>query len=277
VDLAGFRLRLHPGYNGRHTPRPQHIITVESMRQPIQLDTMTEDSIPGPIEPTSTVGLLRAACPRAWRAYTEHAFLDQLAKGTLPAACFRHYLIQDYLFLAQYTRAFALAVYKSETLADMREAAGAVDALLNTEMKLHVDYCAKWGLTEEDMLATPEDPANLNYTRYVLDTGMAGDQLDLLVALAPCSCGYGEIGARLLADPNTILEGNPYRDWIEMYGGEEFQEVSRAAMHYIDRVAARRIGDDPAQSARWPQLTGVFTKAVQLEAAFWQMGLHADA
>mgnify|MGYP006427668159 CR=1 FL=1 len=236
---------------------------------------MAEDITPSPISPASTVGRLRDACPQAWRAYTEHAFVDQIARGTLPEACFRHYLVQDYLFLKQYTRAYALAVYKSETLSDMREAAGAVDALLNTEMKLHVDYCAQWGLSEEDMLATPEDPANLNYTRYVLDTGMAGDLLDLLIALAPCSCGYGEIGARLLADPSTVLAGNPYRDWIEMYGGDEFQQVSRAAMRHIDHVAARRIGDDPERSPRWPGLTDIFTTAVQLEAAFWQMGLRA--
>jgi thiaminase/transcriptional activator TenA len=229
----------------------------------------------GPIPADSVVGRLRDACPQAWQGYTEHTFVDQIARGTLPEACFRHYLVQDYLFLKQYTRAYALAVYKSETLADMREAAGAVDALLNTEMKLHVDYCSQWGLSEEDMLATPEDPANLNYTRYVLDTGMAGDVLDLLVALAPCSCGYGEIGARLLADPHTVLEGNPYRDWIEMYGGEEFQEVSRAAMRQIDRVTERRVGADPTRSPRWGDLRDIFTTAVQLEAAFWQMGLDA--
>ncbi len=234
---------------------------------------MVEDGAAGPIPADSTVGRLRAACPQAWRAYTEHAFVQQLATGTLPEASFRRYLIQDYLFLEQYTRAYALAVYKSETLADMRDAAGAVDALLNTEMGLHVQYCERWGISEAQMLATTERPANINYTRYVLDTGMAGDVLDLLVALAPCSCGYGEIGARLLANPATVLEGNPYRDWIEMYGGAEFQQVSRAAVRQIDSVAQRRMGDDPAQSPRWDQLCRIFSMAVSLEEGFWQMGL----
>jgi thiaminase/transcriptional activator TenA len=237
---------------------------------------MTQNATTGPIPADSTVGLLRAACPQAWQAYTEHAFVEQIAAGTLPEASFRHYLIQDYLFLKQYTRAYALAVYKGETLADMRDAAGAVDALLNTEMGLHVQYCERWGIDEQQMLATPEDPANITYTRYVLDTGMAGDLLDLLVALAPCSCGYGEIGARLLNADDTVLDGNPYRDWIEMYGGEEFQEVSRAAVRQIDAVAQRRMGSDPTQSPRWTQLCEIFTKASSLEADFWQMGLDAS-
>ncbi|MEF8834221.1 MAG: thiaminase II [Halofilum sp. (in: g-proteobacteria)] len=238
---------------------------------------MTRDDAAGPIPADSTVGLLRAACPQAWQAYTEHDFVARIADGTLPEAGFRHYLIQDYLFLKQYTRAYALAVYKGETLADMRDAAGAVDALLNTEMGLHVQYCGRWGIDEERMLATPEDPANITYTRYVLDTGMAGDLLDLLVALAPCSCGYGEIGARLLHDANTVLDGNPYRDWIEMYGGEEFQEVSRTAVRQIDAVARRRMGNDPTQSPRWKQLCEIFAKASSLETDFWQMGLDASA
>ena len=65
---------------------------------------------------------------------------------------------------------------------------------------------------------------------------MAGDLLDLHVALAPCIVGYAEIAAELIADPATRLEGNPYRDWIEMYAGEEYREVAAAE---IGRASCR--------------------------------------
>ncbi|MET4044203.1 hypothetical protein ABIC03_005924 [Bradyrhizobium sp. RT6a] len=58
-----------------------------------------------------------------WRAYTEHPFTDGLADGSLPEAAFRHYLAQDYLFLIEFARAYALSVCKSPKLADMHEAA----------------------------------------------------------------------------------------------------------------------------------------------------------
>jgi thiaminase len=45
---------------------------------------MTEKTATGPIPANSTVGQLRGACPDAWRAYTEHAFVAQIARGTLP-------------------------------------------------------------------------------------------------------------------------------------------------------------------------------------------------
>ncbi|MFT6984884.1 MAG: thiaminase/transcriptional activator TenA, partial [Psychromonas sp.] len=60
------------------------------------------------------------ACREDWDAYTQHAFVQQLAKGTLAQSCFLHYLKQDFLFLKQYARAYALAIYKARTLADMR-------------------------------------------------------------------------------------------------------------------------------------------------------------
>ena len=225
------------------------------------------------VRPDSLFTRLRASCPEDWAAYVGHRFVRALADGSLPEACFRHYLGQDYIFLIHFSRAFALAVYKSESLDDMRQAAATLDALLNHEMRLHVGYCARWGIGEADMAALPEAPQNLAYTRFVLERGLSGDLLDLLVALAPCVVGYAEIGARLLADPATRLDGNPYRAWIEMYGGADYQGVAEAALAQLDRVAARRVGDPVVGSVRWPSLQTTFRAATRLEAGFWDMGL----
>ena len=51
-----------------------------------------------------------------WKQYVEHEFVQQLAKGTLPKACFQHYLKQDYIYLFHYSRAFALGVFKAKIL-----------------------------------------------------------------------------------------------------------------------------------------------------------------
>ena len=77
---------------------------------------------------------LKAEAEADWRAYTEHPFTDGIADGTLPEAAFRHYLVQDYLFLIEFARAYALAIYKSPKLADMREAAAGLSAILDVEM-----------------------------------------------------------------------------------------------------------------------------------------------
>lgn len=213
---------------------------------------------------------LRAAAGADWTAYTEHAFVRGMADGTLPVACFRHYLIQDYLFLFQFARAYALAAAKADTLADLRRASAGLAALADTEMGLHVRYCAGWGIDEAAMLATPEALETVAYTRYVMDCGYSGDLLDLHVALAPCMAGYAEIGARLAADPATKLEGNPYRSWIETYAGAEYQDAAAAESEYLDTLWERR-----GSEGRFEGVSTIFRTATRLEAAFWQMGLAA--
>ena len=211
---------------------------------------------------------LRTAAGPEWTRYTRHEFVRRLADGTLPEASFRHYLIQDYLFLIHFARAYALAVYKSDTLADMRQAGASLSAILDLEMGLHVQFCAGWELDEAAMAAAPEATGTLAYTRFVLERGMAGDLLDLHAALAPCIVGYAEIAEEIIADPATRLEGNPYRAWIEMYAGREYRDVAAAEIAQIDRLAERRGG-----AARFDDLARTFTIASRLEAGFWDMGL----
>src|SRR5437879_4497664 len=129
---------------------------------------------------------LRAAAGSIWPAYTRHDFVLLLAKGELPEAAFRRYLVQDYLFLLHFARAWGLAIYKSENLAEMRRAQALVAATLETEIGLHIEYCRGWGLAEAAMAQEPEALETIAYTRFVLDRGLAGDRPDLQAPPAPC-------------------------------------------------------------------------------------------
>jgi thiaminase/transcriptional activator TenA len=213
---------------------------------------------------------LVSAAGQAWPAYIRHAFVLGLARGDLPAPAFRRYLVQDYLFLLHFARAWGLAVYKSETLPEMRRAQALVAATLDVEIGLHVEYCRGWGLTETDMAAEPEAPETIAYTRFVLDRGAAGDRLDLEVALAPCVVGYAAIAIERMADPATRLQNNRYREWLEMYAGAEYQGLARDAAAALDEQFARRGGE-----GRFAALAASFATATRLEADFWQMGLDA--
>ena len=70
--------------------------------------------------------------------------------------------------------------------------------------------------------------------------------------------------------PSTRLDGNPYRDWLEMYADAEYQQVARAEVAQLDRLFASRGG--PGREAA---LSAVFATATRLEIGFWQMGLDA--
>jgi thiaminase/transcriptional activator TenA len=210
------------------------------------------------------------ACGREWLAFTRHQFVLSLARGDLPEVCFRRYLVQDYLFLGHFARAWGLATYKSDTIAEMRRALRLVAATLDVEIGLHIEYCRGWGLSEAAMAHEPEALATIAYTRFVLDRGLTGDRLDLEVALAPCIVGYATIATERLGDPATRLVENRYREWLEMYAGSEYQALARDAAAALDEQFARRGGE-----GRFPSLAATFATAARLEADFWQMGLEA--
>lgn len=213
---------------------------------------------------------LKTDAASAWNAYVDHAFVRGMGDGSLPEQAFRTYLVQDYLFLIHFARAYALAIYKSDSLEEMRAAHEGLKAILDTEMSLHVSYCAGWGLTPEQLEAAPEHSATMAYTRFVLETGLRGDLLDLQVALAPCVIGYGEIGRSLAGRRGALDEGNPYSAWIREYSSQDYQAVAANAGVALDRLAGLRLNE-----ARYPRLLSIFEQATRLETDFWQMGLDA--
>jgi thiaminase/transcriptional activator TenA len=209
---------------------------------------------------------LKDRCRPEWEAYTRHEFVEELGRGTLPLEVFRDYLVQDFHFLVQFARANALAAYKSRTLADITAAHRATGAIL-AETDLHLRLTERWGIPRAVLEAATEKQATVAYTRYVLDCGMAGDVLDLHVALAPCTIGYAEIGANLL--PRLGGE-HPYAEWISEYSGAEFTAASHAAIAQLDQLAGGGLTD-----RRLDELTEVFRTATRLEIDFWQQALDS--
>ncbi len=200
-----------------------------------------------------------------WQPYTQHDFVQKMGDGTLEHVCFQHYLKQDYLFLIQFTRAWALAIYKSDNFEQMRIGQAGINAMLDTEIKLHIDYCKDWDIPEAQVLSTPESPACVAYTRYVLDVGMTGSLVELLAALAPCVIGYAEIG-KSLADLPAVAD-NAYQSWIDMYASPEYQQAAKDFQQLFDDLCKT------LSAAQTQKLQKIFDTATHMEVAFWQMGL----
>lgn len=214
--------------------------------------------------------LWREAAKTPWRDYTRHAFVQGLGDGSLPKAAFIHYLVQDYIFLVHFSRAWALAIAKADTLDEMKACAATVNALVNDEMQLHIETCAAIGISEDQLFNATEQPENIAYTRYVLEAGYSGDFLDLMAALAPCVMGYGEIGARLAGSKTS----ESYADWIAAYSSDEYQGVCADVGQMIDTALISRLGVDYTSSPRWAALTHKFETATRLEVGFWNMGMR---
>lgn len=249
---------------------------------------MTSNTCPTPSPPPTCSHVFTALCsstPALWAEYTHHPFVRQLQHATLPRANFLLYLKQDFLFLRHYTRAWALAVVKSTTQLEMRVACQMVHALGVDEIQLHIAECGAMGVSQQELWAEEERQENMAYTRYVLDAGIAGDLVDLLAALMPCVLGYGEIGRRL-ADATRVADGSeyerevqrglahPYGQWIDTYGGGEYQELCARVGDMFDAAVRDRLGEKYQESPRWKDVCDRFRTGVRLETAFWDMALR---
>ncbi|KAF1982236.1 thiamine biosynthesis protein-like protein (Thi-4) [Aulographum hederae CBS 113979] len=202
-----------------------------------------------------------------WKEHTEHDFVQQLAAGTLPIERFRYYLIQDYLFLIQFSRANALLAYKARSLGDLRTAVDNV-AHLQEEMKLHIQFCDEFGLSPEEVEGQEESQACTAYTRYILDIGHTHDYFSLQIALLPCLLGYGLIARRLFDDPATVRgdAGNRYWKWIETYVAADYVEAVGKGRELVEKLAAKE------SPSRIEELVKIFIHATKMETGFWDMG-----
>ena len=194
---------------------------------------------------------LRGKSDPLWEEIFRHPFVKGIGDGTLPRDRFEFYLKQDYVYLIDFSRVFALASAKSPTPADMGAFAALLHATLDTEMELHRKTCAAFGIAEQELARTPKSPITSAYTDLLVRTAYEGGLADILAVLLPCACGYVEIGKRLKSD--GLPEDRHYRDWIDTYSSPEFQAF---ADWLIGRMNEEAAGAPAHRREEWHRLYG---------------------
>jgi thiaminase/transcriptional activator TenA len=144
-----------------------------------------------------------------------------------------------------------------------QHAAGAIEV----ERSLHESFFRDFGLSDEQIAATPIAPTNLAYTSYLLAAAYGRSFPEALGALLPCYWIYWEVGKELLGrdSPDPL-----YRRWIETYGGEEFAVIVRAVLALTNRL-------DPELSPRErKRVAERFATTARYEWMFWDMGFRRE-
>ena len=215
--------------------------------------------------------LLKKSFLHEWKLYTEHAFVKKLSNNTLLIESFLDYLVQDYLFLIQFSKAWSLAIVKAENLEEMKLCSNTVNGLINFEIDLHIKLCQKYGISADTLNSASEKNKNIAYTRYVLESGYSGDFLDLIATLIPCVIGYAEIGTNL---KNSNPSNTMYQTWIQTYSGKEYQNISKQVGILFDKAVETRLGKNFQKTYKWKRILTKFKTATLLEIDFWEMALE---
>lgn len=211
---------------------------------------------------------LRALAEPIWRAQHEHPFVRGIGDGTLDPERFKHWVRQDYLFLVEYCRLFALAACRAPDLATLRRFAELLQVTATTEMDLHRAYAREFGISEAELERERMAPTTRAYTDFLLRVAATGEFAELAAALLPCMWGFAELGQALRA---RGLPADPrYAKWIEMYAAPEFAALAEWCRGLVDDLT------EGAPAGLRQRVETAFVTSSRYEYLFWEMAWRLE-
>jgi thiaminase/transcriptional activator TenA len=194
-------------------------------------------------------------------------FNRELAAGVLSEERFRFYMIQDALYLEQYSRALAVCAAKAPNPAAMQRFAAAAEEALVVERALHAGFFEKFGIGPDAAAAAEPSPTCYGYTNFLLSVAHVGSYADLVAAVLPCFWIYWDIGKQIAAAAAT---DNPYQAWIDTYSDPAFGEEVEAVIAITDRTA------ELATEEQRARMLDAFKRSTQYEWMFWDSAYRLE-
>jgi thiaminase (transcriptional activator TenA) len=187
-------------------------------------------------------------------------FNTELAAGTLSRERFQGYIVQDALYLGQYSRVLALAGVKGPDGATLQAFGRCALEAVAVEQALHERYLQEFGIDPARLTDAEPSPDCLGYTSFLLATAYHDPWEVLVAALLPCFWIYWDVGSRIARHAEA---NNPYRAWIDTYADEGFGEAVRMVIGITDRAASS------TTSAVQERMMTAFVRSTQYEWLFW--------
>lgn len=199
----------------------------------------------------------------------EHPFVDGLGSGELAEEIFKYYLVQDYLYLIDYAKIFALGAIKARDIELIQNFTNSQNLILNSEMETHRGYMKEFGISLEEANNSEPSQINLSYTHYMYTKTAQGGVEEFVAAILPCMWGYLEIADRLV-EKFGILEDNLYKNWLEMYTSDEFREQTYYFKDLINKIALTKTSEE------LDYLEEIFVNTTKYEYLFWDMAYKRE-
>ena len=183
----------------------------------------------------NTVERLLTATTEIWKAYNEHPFVLGIQNGNLDKEKFRYYIIQDYLYLEDYAKTFAVGVAKAKNLETSNLFAKYI-SVMNGELDVHNGYLARLGVTQKEIDSTPRSLDNLSYTSYMLRVAYEEGEAEILAAILSCAYSYEIIAKNIVKNNPASIDDEFYGDWIKGYTSDAYAEGNVILLDTLNRL-----------------------------------------
>lgn len=200
-----------------------------------------------------------------WEAYHRHPFVRGIADGSLEKDKFQFYMLQDYIYLIDYARVFAIGAAKAADLDAMSYNAAMLRQIMDGEMDIHRGYMKRLGISVEEAAATVPSLDNLSYTSYMIRVAYEGGVAEAAVAILSCALSYEVIAKEILKDyPEAGLHPF-YGEWVQGYSCEEYHAANVDIIQLTEKLTAGYTEEQKKY------LEEIFINCSRYEAAFWDM------
>ena len=188
-----------------------------------------------------------------WDAYNEHPFVLGIQNGTLERDKFRYYIMQDFLYLKDYAKTYAVGVAKAKSVETANLFAKYIN-VMNGELDVHKGYMGKFAVTQEEIDAMKPSLDNLSYTSYMVRVAYDESEVEVLAAVLSCAYSYEVIAKKIVANRPESVD-DPF------YGAAGnvilIETLDRLSAHYTEEQLRH--------------LEDIFIACSRYEMAFWQM------
>ena len=210
--------------------------------------------------------ILMASVSDIWPEYNNHPFVRGLETGTLDPQKFRRYIIQDYLYLEEYSKVFALGIAKTKSADTMRLFSSVIQAISTVEMNIHKGYMGRLGVTQEELDSASRKLANLSYTSYMLRIAYEEGEPEILAAILSCALSYEDIAKEIVRRNPESVSHDLYGTWIRTYSGEEYCGLNDVLVSYTEKAT------ENYTASQMNHLAEIFRACSEYEMGFWDMG-----
>ena len=172
-----------------------------------------------------------------WDAYNEHPFVLGIQNGTLERDKFRYYIMQDFLYLKDYAKTYAVGVAKAKSVETANLFAKYIN-VMNGELDVHKGYMGKFAVTQEEIDAMKPSLDNLSYTSYMVRVAYDESEVEVLAAVLSCAYSYEVIAKKIVANRPESVDDPFYGDWIRGYASDEYAAGNVILIETLDRLSA---------------------------------------
>lgn len=211
-----------------------------------------------------TAEILLDATTEIWAAYNKHPFVLGIQNGTLDREKFRYYIVQDYLYLEDYAKTFAVGVAKAKSLKIANLFAKYIN-VMNGELNVHDGYLSRLGVTQQEIDFTPRALDNLSYTSYMLRVAYEEGEAEILAAILSCAYSYEIIAKNMVKNNPDSVKDEFYGDWVKGYISESYAAENIVLLEEINRLT------ENYTEKQVQHLVDIFTSCSCYELAFWDM------